>query len=1367
MNTRINTYWLTGLLVLVSLLTTNAQTTLTLYKGNPAASPLEAFGGSVFQAGTEFGDATFYAKFGGTGTRYFEIDSPGENVTKKISTDSLVSIRPIASMVINRSKIKVFSGVVNDSVVVTVKPLSITATSVSSTTDISPGSDITVSYQTGTGTFPAGLISRKFKVQLLDANGNLIVDLLNPTDQYSGQEKQGSSAGGIRSIKATIPSSTTAGSYRVRVVTQGLIANVSGSLSSLFTVKAAAPLVSVISTASITDTYCVGSTVSFPFSTTGTFPTGNTFKVQLVNADGTTLQDLAGTAANSPISATLPASLSTGTYRFQIAATTTSIQSNTSSISIAGLPTMTISGSSTVATGSTAPVRLALTGTPPWSFTYTDNTNIRTASSSVSSTTITPTFTTSTTYDKSFIKGFGDKYCAVSSVISGSAQITVISQLTITTGTISGSLCPGSTLPVSFTASGPLPADVTYQAQLSDGAGSFASAQSIGTGSSSPVSVTLPTGLTAGTGYRIQVIVQKPTTQGAIDYSGLVTPIPASLLISRPDVPKVTSSTTCSGTATVPFSATGTNLKWYQNATGGTSTSVTPGFSSQTATVATYYVTQSDGAGCESVRQPVSISVIATPSAPSVSSFSLCQNTPGQFPTVPNAIWYTTPMSTTGLAQPPAINTQSAGEVTAYVSQTVSGCESPRTTVKATVIATPSAPTVVASTTLCQLSGASSLTATGAGLTWYGPSGKLPGAPTPGTSATGVQSYSVTQTVNTCESLTAVINVVVTAAPVSPVASSVRYCMGDVPSSLTATGTSLKWYATSSSLQSLTAAPTPSTSQTGVTTYYVSQSNGAGCESARQPVSVTVAATPSAPSINSLTLCQNQTTPGFANTLPNLTWYPAATGGGGTPQPPVVNTQNAGELTVYVSQTVNGCESPRATVKATIYAIPSAPTVQASTSLCQNASAIPLAASGSGNGSSLTWYGPLGKLPGAPTPITSASGVQSFSVSQTVNTCESLTAVTTVTITPAPSSPTVNSVSYCSSGTTGSFPSTSTNLRWYGQSNGGAFSSSPPVFSLATPTTLTFYVSQTNGLGCESARQPVSVSIVATPSAPSISSLTICQGQKPGDLTTSIPGILWYKSLTDTVGTAQPPGIDNQTAGEQTFYVTQTINGCKSPKASVKAIVNKIPEIPAVQSSLSLCQNTTASSLTATGFSLTWYGPTGQLPGAPTPVTSASGVQSYSVTQSVSGCESPKASIIVQVNPAPNPPGVNAVQYCVGTGATSLTASGNNLKWYENSSGSQALTGAPTPPTIQPGVLQYYVSQTVNGCESARQPLSVSINAASPTPTVSSVTLCQGNLVSLPPRFRMQSGIQPLLVGLELFSHPFRIIRLLVNRHFT
>jgi hypothetical protein len=79
-----------------------------------------------------------------------------------------------------------------------------------------------------------------------------------------------------------------------------------------------------------------------------------------------------------------------------------------------------------------------------------------------------------------------------------------------------------------------------------------------------------------------------------------------------------------------------------------------------------------------------------------------------------------------------------------------------------------------------------------------------------------------------------------TAAPsVTPV---INYEVGDVASKLTATGTSLKWYADNSTTTALSGAPTPSTSKVGTTYYYVSQTLN-GCEGARAEIAVRVSQT--------------------------------------------------------------------------------------------------------------------------------------------------------------------------------------------------------------------------------------------------------------------------------------------------------------------------------------------------------------------------------------------------------------------------------------------------------------------------------------------------------------------------------------------
>ena len=68
------------------------------------------------------------------------------------------------------------------------------------------------------------------------------------------------------------------------------------------------------------------------------------------------------------------------------------------------------------------------------------------------------------------------------------------------------------------------------------------------------------------------------------------------------------------------------------------------------------------------------------------------------------------------------------------------------------------------------------------------------------------------------------------------------------------------------------------------------------------------------------------------------------------------------------------------------------------------------------------------------------------------------------------------------------------------------------------------------------------------------------------------------------------------------------------------------------------------------------------------------------------------------------------VIYCQNTVASPLTATGNNLLWYTVASGGIGSSVAPTPSTNITGTTSYYVSQTENGCESARAKIDINVN---------------------------------------------------------
>ncbi|HOS83398.1 MAG TPA: glycosyl hydrolase family 8 [Bacteroidales bacterium] len=174
------------------------------------------------------------------------------------------------------------------------------------------------------------------------------------------------------------------------------------------------------------------------------------------------------------------------------------------------------------------------------------------------------------------------------------------------------------------------------------------------------------------------------------------------------------------------------------------------------------------------------------------------------------------------------------------------------------------------------------------------------------------------------------------------------------------------------------------------------------------------------------------------------------------------------------------------------------------------------------------------------------------------------------------------------------------------------------------------------------------------------------------------------------------------------------------------------PAAPTVTTPVTYCQGATATALTATGTTLKWYtvasGGTASTT-APTPSTATVGNTTHYVSQTVSGCESARASIVVSVTALPTAPTVTTpVSYNQGATATALSATGTSLTWYTTSTGGTGSTSAPIPSTSNIGTTNYYVSQTISSCESQRANIQVIIIQSEITQTIQ---LEQGwNLIS-------------------------------------
>ena len=229
---------------------------------------------------------------------------------------------------------------------------------------------------------------------------------------------------------------------------------------------------------------------------------------------------------------------------------------------------------------------------------------------------------------------------------------------------------------------------------------------------------------------------------------------------------------------------------------------------------------------------------------------------------------------------------------------------------------------------------------------------------------------------------------------------SISYCQNQTALPLQANATSgniLQWYTVATGGTASSSAPTPNTSSTGSTIYYVSQKDTTnGCESARLAITVTVNSIPTAPTttISSVDYCQSGTATTLAATATSgnmLQWFLNSTVQPScTPTPSTTSTGSFNYNAIQISSA--GCESPATTITVNVFANPTAPVVSNDT-LCINSVASPLTATAN-SGNTLQWYTAATggtATTTAFTPSTAVSGTINYYVSQKTDStgCES------------------------------------------------------------------------------------------------------------------------------------------------------------------------------------------------------------------------------------------------------------------------------------------------------------------------------------------------------------------------------------------
>jgi len=179
-------------------------------------------------------------------------------------------------------------------------------------------------------------------------------------------------------------------------------------------------------------------------------------------------------------------------------------------------------------------------------------------------------------------------------------------------------------------------------------------------------------------------------------------------------------------------------------------------------------------------------------------------------------------------------------------------------------------------------------------------------------------------------------------------------------------------------------------------------------------------------------------------------------------------------------------------------------------------------------------------------------------------------------------------------------------------------------------------------------------------------------------------------------------------SGVYTVYATAP-DGCVDV-GSMTIVVHQTPPLPVFTGDSTYCQYALLN-FSVVGPNLLWYttdtGGTGS-PLVPSINTNIPGVYAYWVSETQDYCEGPRLPVTITVYAKPVPPTiVEPATYCYGAPFIPFNVTGSNILWYALDTGGVGSSTAPVVNTTMPGTYTYYASQTVNGCEGDRSPVSV------------------------------------------------------------
>ncbi len=234
-----------------------------------------------------------------------------------------------------------------------------------------------------------------------------------------------------------------------------------------------------------------------------------------------------------------------------------------------------------------------------------------------------------------------------------------------------------------------------------------------------------------------------------------------------------------------------------------------------------------------------------------------------------------------------------------------------------------------------------------------------------------------------------------------------------------------------------------------------------------------------------------------------------------------------------------------------------------------------------------------------------------------------------------------------------------------------------------------------------------------TPLTPQATNQTLCTGNTVADLMADTDyedaTLRWY----DVEEGGEPLAGETELT-EGTYYVSQHRYTCESERQAVVVTLSE-PILPTTEVTQSFCSGAVVSNLfveSAEEGIISWYATNDSPEVLGEEAMLETG--SYFVSQTIyGGCESERIEVAVTVNTIAVPT-TSALTACAGSQIGGLTIEGEEnatFNWYATSDGEEPLN---EETTVEAG--SYFVSQTVEGCESERTEVSVTVNAIPEAP---------------------------------------------------